>query len=340
MTAHVATIRFEDGEDVAFPVPAGGSVLDAADGAGYFLASQCRAGSCGTCAATLTEGRTCDVPGRAQSLLPSERSAGTRLLCSTLLDGDATFEVPYPIGLVVDRPAKGRARVTSAERLSGTVTELALELVDPPETGFLAGQYARLKVPGTDEWRSYSMATCSAQLPEMRFCVKLIPGGAMTGYLEERCAPGDEIEMEYPLGAFTLRESAEPHIFVAGGTGLAPVLAMLDELRTRRGPKPPVTLCFACQSENDLFYLDEIEMRGFWMPSLEARVAVTEGAPDSPGVGTGTPVSLLGSEPLAPESRAYVCGPPGMITAAVARLGELGVPPDRIHTEKFVATDV
>ncbi|MBO9521578.1 MAG: 2Fe-2S iron-sulfur cluster binding domain-containing protein [Nocardioidaceae bacterium] len=337
--ARTVKLRFEDDHAVEFPVEPGQTVLEAAEAAEVFLASQCRVGSCGTCLASLLSGSTRTVAGRTLSLLPSEQEAGARLLCSTEVDGDATFELGYDSGLASQRPALLRAVVTGVQQVSGTVVELRLELADEiPPVVHAAGQYARLRVPGTDQWRSYSMAGTARALPELVFCVKLIPGGAMSAYLE-RAVPGDELEVEYPLGGFSLRGGTGQHVFVAGGTGLAPVLAMVDELRERRGPKPPVLVCFACQSGEDLFGAAELRMRAFWMPGLTLRIGVTEGDPPDEETTRGTPVSLLGEEPLAPDAEAYVCGPPGMVAAAADRLTALGMAAHRVHAEKFVPTD-
>jgi benzoate/toluate 1,2-dioxygenase reductase subunit len=118
---------------------------------------------------------------------------------------------------------------------------------------------------------------------------------------------------------------------VAGGTGLAPMLAMLDSLRARSGPKPPMLLCFGCNGAKDLFYLDEIELRGFWMPSFQSRIALMERDAGFAGK-IGTAVSLLEAPDLARAGlTAYLCGPPAMVEAARERLLAAGVPADAIH---------
>ena len=123
---------------------------------------------------------------------------------------------------------------------------------------------------------------------------------------------------------------------IAGGTGLAPLLSMLDTLRERAGPAPPVVLGFGCNAVEELFFLDELELRAFWMPSLAVRTAVMT-APEAGFDGrVGDAVSLIDLRDLErPGLMAYLCGPPGMIEAARARLVAGGLPSERIRAEQF-----
>ncbi|MCY1181276.1 Benzoate 1,2-dioxygenase electron transfer component [compost metagenome] len=142
-----------------------------------------------------------------------------------------------------------------------------------------------------------------------------------------------------PYGAFFLREEKKraPHIFVAGGTGLAPILSMIDTLRQGGGRKPPMLLSFGCATPEVLFCLDDIELRQQWLPSLEARICVDREPRD--GLHHGSPVSALREgDVTSPDTVAYLCGPQPMIDAATARLIELGVDPANIFAEQFVAS--
>lgn len=172
----------------------------------------------------------------------------------------------------------------------------------------------------------------------MEFLVRIIPGGAMSEYLKS-AAPGEPLEVAGPLGAFVLHPSRALHIFVAGGTGLSPILAMIDHLRRASGPKPKMLLSFGCASDKAFFYRDEIELRQWWLPQLSVRLSADRVEDRASGLVQGTPVDALGSEPIADaEAAAYLCGPPPMIEAARHRLTELGVSPERIYAERFVVS--
>jgi ferredoxin-NADP reductase/ferredoxin len=333
------SLRFSDGVERALDVAPGESVLTAALRAGYPLVHQCEEGSCGTCVARLVAGTSADLPGRALALLPGEIRDGYRLTCSVTPTGACVFELNYPSTFLSGpQPAIHAAEVTELAWVAETVARLELTLAEPWDFTFASGQYVRIRVPGTDHWRSYSMATSPKELPRLQFLIRHLEGGAMSRWLRQGCKVGDAVEIEGPLGSFGLAAGKGPVLMVAGGTGLAPMLAMLDSLRARSGPKPPMLLCFGCNGAKDLFYLDEIELRGFWMPSFQSRIALMERDAGFAGK-IGTAVSLLEAPDLARAGlTAYLCGPPAMVEAARERLLAAGVPADAIHAEQFRPT--
>ncbi len=336
-------LRFEDGAAREIEIASGELILDAALRQAVPLIHQCRSGSCGTCVARLVDGMVEMLHDRALSLMPYEIAEGRRLTCSAYALSDSTLALDYPGALIFGgdpREAPHRstlaATVRAIEWPAESVARLVLELDRDSEFSFHAGQYVRLRIPGTDQWRSYSMATTARDLPAMEFFVRFILGGAMSEYLRTRARPGDTIEIEGPLGAFVLRPGAAPHIFVAGGTGLAPILSMIDAIRRQPGRRPPLLLCFGSGSEATLFARDELELRQWWMPSLEVRLSAGRIDNWSSGILKGTPVDALREgDARDPASAAYVCGPPGMIEAARRRLAAIGVAPERIYVEQF-----
>jgi benzoate/toluate 1,2-dioxygenase reductase subunit len=337
---HTADLRFTDGHTETVDVPPESDVLQAALDAGIGLAKQCQSGSCGTCVAQLQDGDTQPVERHASALLDSEYREGGRLLCSSLLTSPATFELPYSSEVIFgERPKVHQASVTELVTLSETVVGLRVRIEDEP-LSFHAGQYARIRVPGTEEWRSYSMANAPTDGKELEFHIRLLLDGMFSSYVCKECYVGAPLDVEGPFGSFVLRKSKHHHILVAGGTGLAPIMSMIDHVREHGGRRTPVTLCFACQTETDLYYVDEVELRTMWAPRMRARVAVTAPTTDDAWGGpVGTPVSLIESDDVTEETTAYICGPPGMIEAARERLRGLGLNPDQILSERFVASE-
>ena len=335
------TLKFRDGAEERITVVDDETVLAAAIRAGLPLVRQCESGSCGTCVARLVRGETATVPGRALALLPGETESGYRLTCSSRPVGAAKFEFDYSRTLL-DGPVSRTvgARVAGLDWVSRSVMRLDIDLAEPAGFMFDAGQYVRIRVPGSDAWRSYSMASTAKDLPRMRFLVRYLEGGVMSEWLRDGCAIGDEIEIEGPLGSFGLAAIDGPQLLIAGGAGLAPMMAMLDSLRAGPGPKPPVLLCFGCNTADHLFYDDELELRAFWMPTLTTRLAVMDGPPAGAALTVGTSVSLIEDADLqADDLTAYLCGPPAMVEAARRRLIDGGVAPDRIRSEQFRPSD-
>ena len=337
---HAVRLSFRDGVERTIAVTEGEPVLAAALRAGLPLVHQCESGSCGTCVARLVAGETATLPGRAVALLAGEVRDGLRLTCSVTAAEDCAFTLDYPSTLLDGpRPSIVRGRVALVEWVAPTVARLDITLDGEAAFAFEPGQYVRVRVPGTDAWRSYSMASTAKELPLVRLLIRHQPGGAMSAWLREGCQPGAMVDVEGPLGSFGLVPGSAPQLMVAGGTGLAPMLSMLDGLRTRPGPKPPVVLCFGCTAEDDLFGLDELELRRFWMPNLKTRVALMRQPAGAFEGRIGTAVSLIEDADLArPGLVAYLCGPPPMVEAARERLAGAGVPAERIRTEQFRPT--
>ncbi len=335
---HRVTLRFEDGVEKQVEVGADEFVLDAALRQEIPLVHQCRSGSCSTCVASVISGTIEMVRDRALALIASEIVDGKRLLCSSHALSDAVVRLHYPSWLISEGARRIiEARVVGVDWPVPSVARLAIVIDRRTGISFRAGQYVRIRVPGTQAWRSYSMCSTPRELPKMEFLVRIIPGGVMSEYLREGVREGDAIEVEGPLGAFILHSGRGLHIFVAGGTGLAPILAMLDAIRRRAGPKPRMLLSFGCASDKTFFYRDEIELRQWWMPQLSVRLSADRVEDPASRLIRGTPVDALGEQPITDsDAAAYLCGPPPMIQAARRRLAELGVPRDRIYAEQFV----
>lgn len=336
---HQITLRFADGATHTVHSESGRSVLDVALQAGAPLIHQCHSGSCSSCIATLCAGDAATQPGATPSLLSSEYAAGQRLLCVTQAHTDCVFELPYTSTAGQIAPVIANAFVNEVERIASNVVRLNLELAEGDWLDFRPGQYLQLEVPGSGVARSYSPSSIAADLPRLELLVRLLPGGAMSTWLQEQARPDDVVKLHGPYGAFFLREEHRraKHIFVAGGTGLAPVLSMIDGIRQWGGRKPQMLLNFGCATPDALFCLDELELRRQWLPTLETRITVDRGAEGE--LLSGSPVSALREgDVTGPDTVAYLCGPQPMIDAATQRLIELGMSPEHIYSEQFVAS--
>lgn len=336
---HQVTLHFADGVSRSFSVPPGGTILDAAIEAEVPVLYQCRSGSCSTCICTLAEGQAITRPGTSTTLLASEYAAGHRLLCVSQAQSDCSFSVGYGSEVGSSVAQEVHVFVNAVERIASNVVRLTVELAEGDWLEFRPGQFMQILVPGLGVLRSYSPSSTVKELPKLEFLVRLLPGGAMSTFLESEAAADQVLTLKGPYGAFFLREEHRraPHIFVAGGTGLAPILSMIDTLHQSSGRKPPMLLSFGCAVPQALFALEDIELRQQWLPTLETRICVDRDATE--GLHPGSPVSALREGDVrSPDTVAYLCGPQPMIEAATARLVALGVQPDRIFAEQFVAS--
>ena len=121
---------------------------------------------------------------------------------------------------------------------------------------------------------------------------------------------------------------------IAGGTGLAPMMSMIDTLRLYNFRRKPVILAFGCSFEKDLFAQDELELRGNWMRNLDVRTCVSRPEGDWDGLTMRAQYSIT-EDDITEDTIAYLCGPPAMNEAAREHLEELGVKGENIHVELF-----
>jgi benzoate/toluate 1,2-dioxygenase reductase subunit len=340
-TAASVTLRFADAVEKQLDVAPGQLVLDAAIEAGLALSYQCRPGSCTSCIARLSAGEADMRPG-SSSLMPSEKAAGQRLLCLTEAQTDCAFDLPYG-STSVGAATKAHAFINAVEHLASDVVRLELELAEGDWLDFKPGQFIQLEIPGTGESRSYSIASTPADLPKIDLLIRLLPDGLTSNWLRAQARADDTVALAGPYGSFFLRPApaTAPQLMIAGGTGLAPMLSMIDTLRTKPGRKPRIILSFGCASADQLFHQDALELRSQWMPGLETRLCidrVADGGTAPEGIRLGNPVAAMLETPLDPASTAYLCGPPAMVTAARDALIAAGLAPENIHAEQFVAS--
>ncbi|MEB2400160.1 MAG: 2Fe-2S iron-sulfur cluster binding domain-containing protein [Alcaligenaceae bacterium] len=325
------TLLFSDGVAQTVNVEPGQTVVEAAAAAGLTLLTDCSNGQCGTCVAQCVSG---DIdPGEYDpSVLPDDdRDDGAILCCVSKVRSTAVVELPYD---------SCEASAPQEQTQKGTVlavTPIAAEIVRldvqvEEAIHFLPGQYVRMRPDGTSEWRSYSMANTSGET-RLVFYIRLVPDGRFSSWLMQ-AEPGDVLEIGSSRGTFFLRDESRPRLFVAGGTGLAPFLAMLQVLRKKPEPNPePVTLLIGGRTADHLFAQEELALLQRDLPNLMISVA-TETAPP-PGARQGYATDLIPGLSLDKSTRVYLCGPPPMVDAARSAAIKAGIRKSEILCERF-----
>jgi NAD(P)H-flavin reductase len=227
--------------------------------------------------------------------------------------------------------------VASIEHLSETTTQFSIKLDDRGALGFLPGQYVNIQIPGTDQTRSYSFSS-GPRADHVAFLLRNTPTGALPTYLRERAKVGDRVEFQGPLGSFYLRPVQRPVLFLAGGTGLAPFLAMLDKL-SQNGAEHPVHLIFGVTNDPDLVRIDELEDYAKRLPNFSFACTVADEGSSYPNKGYVTryiePDHLNGG-----DVDVYLCGPPPMVDAVRSFLTAQSVAPTNFFYEKFSGTGI
>ncbi|MBV9313306.1 MAG: 2Fe-2S iron-sulfur cluster binding domain-containing protein [Pseudonocardia sp.] len=321
------------------------TILDAAFRQGYNLVHGCREGQCSGCKAFLLKGEVSLKRYSSFALSDVEEEQGYTLLCSAMPDSDVDVELLHfdPDDYKLRNPIQSAvARVSLVSKLTRNIYRLALDGVEP-ELSFVPGQYVDLIIPGTGDKRSFSIANLPGG--ELEFIIKHYPGGRFSGLLADGgLGIGDRVELLGPYGAFHLRESSRPIVMIAGGSGMAPMLSLLRQLRKEPSARP-VRVFYGAREKQDLFDMEPIvDLVGdiddcAFVPALSDHSG--DGWDGAVGLVHEVAAAGLEAEGIT-EPDLYLCGPPPMVDAAIELFSDrYGVPDDRIYYDKFTtAADV
>lgn len=333
-----------DGQESTVRCDSQTTVLAAAEQAGLVLKSACQAGGCGACSAVLSGGEV-EMGDHDPDVIEVPESEGGILLCRSFPRADCRVELPYDRTKVVTAPpTRHRAEITGLERVADGVMHVRLTLQadtdDAATADFDSGQFVRVTVPGSTARRAYSPANVANWDGQLEFYIRLLPGGLMSEYLLRDAVVGDVLTVSSPTGTFALAENGlRPRWFIAGGTGLSPLLSMLRRMAEWGDPQP-ARLFFGVTRHTEVFAQDEIRELAEALPEFGADTVVWHADPGWAGA-TGNPVDLAAAEVSLLEETpdVYVCGPPPMVDAAYAALTAAGVPEEQIHVERFSAVE-
>lgn len=298
------------------------TVLQAALRSGVNFPNSCRVGGCGACRCRLAEGSVQELTETAYLLSREEIAEGYILACQSVPRGDISVEVELAARRVVT--------VTAQERLTHDITHLRAMCDEP--IAYRSGQFATLTLDGVS--RSYSFAAPPSPDGALSFFVRRTPGGQLSPRLCDENLIGQSLTLEGPSGDFWLRDSDAPALFVAGGSGLAPILAMLRQA-AREGVARPVTLLFGARTAADLYALDEIDALARAWSGGFTFIPVLSESDDPEWTGARGLVTAHLSAHIPAGAHAYLCGPPAMVDAAAELLTQHGVSRENIRCDRF-----
>ena len=235
------------------------------------------------------------------------------------------------------------ATVTAIRDETPTVRSFSLRL--PSWTGHRAGQHVDLRLTAEDGYsveRSYSIASEPERPDEVDITVERIADGEVSPFLHDVVVPGDRIEVRGPIGGYFVWEAAlgGPLFLVAGGSGVVPLMAMLRH-RTRAPSGIRTRLLFSSRHFEEIIYRDELDRLAAARDGFEVIHTLTRSQPSgwtgfARRIDERMLVEIL--EPLGVTARAYICGPTALVETAANGLVRLGLPPDRVRTERFGPT--
>lgn len=305
-----------------YAVNPGESVLDCLLRNGVVLPHSCKAGACQSC---LVRAHSGPVSPRAQEgLRDTLRVQGYFLACSHRPEEDISispneFRVP--------------AVISAVDRLSASVLRVRLQ----PSANFeyRAGQFITL-IREDGLARSYSIASLPED-PQLELHVRLIPNGAMSGWLANEARAGSPVSVQGPSGnCFYTAENSEQTLVLAGtGTGLAPLYGILRDA-LRQGHKGPIWLFHGALNTGGLYLVSDLQAHAArhsnftYIPSVlagEAAAGLAVGPLDE---------CIKTAVPSLARCRAYVCGDPGLVNGLRMKLFLAGMPSKAIYADAFV----
>lgn len=319
----------------------GASVLDAALAAGLNLPHSCKSGHCGSCRARLIAGDI-DYPGGTPlGLSASEAARGDILLCKARALTDITIEA-RAIASVTDVEVKTLpCRIERLTPLAPDVMQVMLRLPAIEPLSFRAGQYIDILLDGGRR-RSFSLACPPHDARPLELHVRRAGNGGFTRDVFESFAAGTLLRIEGPLGQFVYEAGDTPLVLVAGGTGFAPLKAIMRHV-LERGPRRPLHLYWGARTRSDLYEEAWVREQVALHPELRFTPVLSErraeGGFDAGGErgagGRWVHDAVLADHPTLAGHDVYAAGPPAMIEAIRAAFPERGLPLASLHFDSF-----
>jgi CDP-4-dehydro-6-deoxyglucose reductase, E3 len=308
------------------------TILEAGLRHGYTLAYSCRDGVCGACKGKILQGEVDYGSYQAFALTDDEKAEGQALFCKAKPQSDLVIESHEVIG-AEEIPVKTLpSRVQKMERLAPDVMALHLKLPANERLQFLAGQYIEILMKDGSP-RSFSLANAPHDDEFLQLHVRQIPGGTFSQHVFNEMKERDILRFRGPLGTFALDEASEkPVIFVASGTGFAPVKAIIEHI-LHIGLKRAMHFYWGVRTQADFYMLDRVR---YWETQGIAFTPVISDE-DWPGRSGFVHQAVLDDFADLSEFQVYACGAPVVVEAAARDFTtQRGLPQEEFFSDAFV----
>jgi len=332
--SHQITVQPGGRQFVAEP---GETILDAALRHGLTLPYGCRDGACGSCKGKVLAGRVDHGNAQPPALGDEDKAAGMALFCCARARSDLTLECRQ-FGSATGIPARTLpTRIERIERLAPDVMAIHLKLPASERLQYLAGQYVDILLRDGRK-RAFSLANAPHDDALLQLHVRHVPGGLFTDQVFSSMKVRDILRFNGPHGSFHLREdSPKPVILVAGGTGFAPIKAIVEHA-IAEGCERPLHLYWGAKARVDL-YLNALPER--WTAehaNIRYVPVLSEPATDDHWTGRTGLVhqAVLADFQDLSGHQVYACGAPAMIDAARRDFTAIcGLPEEEFFADAF-----
>jgi Na+-transporting NADH:ubiquinone oxidoreductase subunit F len=307
-------------------------LIDVLASQNIFIPSACGSmGKCGLCKIKVNGGAAASQEER-KLLGETEIAHGMRLACQVETIFDMSIEIPSEF-----LGAKEFETVVSSKKmLTYDIVELTLALKQPQSINFNAGQYVTVKMPAHGDckatMRPFSIASSSTTTSSIQMNIRLNPQGTVTPWIFNELSEGMPLNISGPRGNFYLRNTEKPILFVAGGSGMAPVRSILQTMNAYKINRKAIYF-FGALTQKDLYYLDEMAEYEKVLPDFKFIPALSNEPSGSGWTGqTGLITEVMDRicEFSLGGYEAYLCGKPAMVEVCNAVLMKKGI--DKLNT--------
>lgn len=315
------------------------TLLAAGIAQGINLPYGCKDGACGSCKCKKISGTVTHGTHQDKALSRDEEAQGLVLTCCARATSDVVLESRHVTAKGALPIKKMPARVSRLEKLSSDVMRLQLQMPANEAFAFHAGQYIEFLLQGGVR-RSYSMANAPHLITHgMELHIRHMPGGQFTDRVFGDLKEKEILRIEGPFGSFYLREdSAKPIIFLASGTGFAPIKAIIEHMRSA-GITRPATLYWGGRRPHDLYMSDWIKAMQQQMLNLSYVPVVSDALPEDGWAGRTGFVhhAVLQDLPDLSSHQVYACGAPIVVESAQRDFALVGLPADEFFADAFTS---
>ena len=319
-------------------VDGGRPLLSTLSAEGIFIPSACGGrGSCGLCKLAVKSGAGEYSPTELPWITEADRKANVRLSCQVKVKREMQIVVPEELFNI----KQYETTVASIRDLTYDIKEVTLKLKDSQALDFKAGRYVQFVVPVYEltpdpVYRAYSISSAPSRKDAVELEVRLVPNGICTTYVFQHLKVGDSVSINGPYGEFHLRDSDRDILFVAGGSGMAPIKSILLDM-VERGIRRKATYFFGARAVRDLFLVEEMRELEKKLPGFKFVPALSNPEPGDNWEGEKGLITEVLSRHFErlDHHEAYLCGSPGMIDASIKVFKAKGLPDELIFYDKF-----
>lgn len=332
-STHIITLR---GSEKQFEASIDETVLEAALRHGFVLPYSCRTGSCGTCKAFVASGQVDHGVYQRQALSDVERAQGYALLCRAKPRSELVVQAQEVVAAEGIDIKILPCRVSKMDLLSHDVMSLQLTLPKNHSFRYLPGQYIDILLRGNRR-RSFSIANLANEESVLNLHIRRVPGGEFTNHVFTELKARDLLRFQGPFGTFFLREdSTAPIIFMAGGTGFAPIKAIIEHALAAQVSRP-MHLFWGVRACQDLYMRELAESWALAYDQFQFTPVLSEPLAQDQWHGkTGwVHEAVTAAYPDLHEFEVYASGPPPMIEAGRAAFPPRRLLPDRFFFDSF-----